>query len=379
MLKTARKMLIATKLNRLSATNSEPSPGGGAAAIRRARATAPATASSRFMPGPASATRIMWTRGLRIRRATTGTGFAQPNTGAPLTARNSGRTTVPIGSTWRIGLRLSRPRRRAVGSPKALATQPCATSWKTMATTSGINQVATRNTILSGPTRIPFPFVGEDREEHGIADMASPSDPLGADHPLAHRAQFGHCRLAAPVARVDAELDPPKAAIDRTADHQVLHPAVEAGAAEPRHVIGVADLEHAALRIDAEIGAHAHQLAAEQDREGAAVRAGPELVEARVEMIRIIGDGVDRPDIGIERAGVLQRLAVGLGERLQAQVALGHRLPELHSMSLPKSRATFGWRSRASTWLPSSKLSSARNFSLAAYLVFTRLATARWR
>ena len=51
------------------------------------------------MPGPASATSIMCKRGLRIRCATTGTGLAQPNTGAPLTASTSGKAIVPIGST----------------------------------------------------------------------------------------------------------------------------------------------------------------------------------------------------------------------------------------------------------------------------------------
>ena len=80
------------------------------------------------MPGPASATATMPQRGLRRRCATTGTGFAHPNTGAPAMARPSGRISVPSGSTWRSGLKLSRFRSAAVGSPSHFAIQPCATS-----------------------------------------------------------------------------------------------------------------------------------------------------------------------------------------------------------------------------------------------------------
>ena len=85
----------------------------------------------------------MCTRGLRSRRAITGTGLAQPKTGAPLTARISGSAIVPTGSTCRTGLRLSRPFLRAVGSPNAFATQPCEISWSTIATMSGTSQVET--------------------------------------------------------------------------------------------------------------------------------------------------------------------------------------------------------------------------------------------
>src|SRR4051794_24629877 len=141
--------------------------------------------------------------------------------------------TVPTGSTWRIGLRLRRPLRRAVGSPNAFATQPWATSWKTIATTSGISQVATRKTILSGPTRSCLPFAGKDRKEHGIAHMASPGDPVGPEHPFPHRPELRQRRLAAAVARVDAELDAAKAAPEGAAEHQVLHAPVEADAAQP--------------------------------------------------------------------------------------------------------------------------------------------------
>jgi hypothetical protein len=125
----------------LAATNWKAGP-LPPAANRRASANAAAAASARFMPGPASATSIMCSRGLRMLAATTGTGLAQPNTGAPLIASTSGNATVPMGSTWRIGLGLSRPSSLAVGSPNALATQPCEISWSTIAKISGISQVA---------------------------------------------------------------------------------------------------------------------------------------------------------------------------------------------------------------------------------------------
>ena len=50
--------------------------------------------------------------------------------------------------------------------------------------------------------------------------------------------------------------------------------------------------------------------------------------------------------------------------------------PQYYS-PLPRSRATFGSRSNRSICPPSSKLSSIRNLSFAAYFIFTRRATSR--
>src|SRR4051812_31197224 len=47
-----------------------------------------------------------------------------------------------------MGLKLRRPICSAVGSPSLRATSPCATSWKTMAITSGTSQEAISKTIL---------------------------------------------------------------------------------------------------------------------------------------------------------------------------------------------------------------------------------------
>jgi hypothetical protein len=61
---------------------------------------------------------------LRRRSNTTGTGLAKPNTNCPAVRKysSSGTATVPIGSIWRIGFRLTRPSSQAVLSPKYLAT-----------------------------------------------------------------------------------------------------------------------------------------------------------------------------------------------------------------------------------------------------------------
>ena len=82
------------------------------------------------MNGPASETSTPWLRGLRRRPTVTGTGFAQPKKPQPDRTMIAGTSSVPIGSTWRTGFRLSRPARFAVSSPNADATQPCEISWR---------------------------------------------------------------------------------------------------------------------------------------------------------------------------------------------------------------------------------------------------------
>ncbi len=66
----------------------------------------------------------------------TGTGFAHPNTGAPVSARISGSTIEPNGSMCLSGLSVSRPARLAVSSPHQRATTPWLTSWSI---TAGMN------------------------------------------------------------------------------------------------------------------------------------------------------------------------------------------------------------------------------------------------
>ena len=79
--------------------------------------------------------------GWRRRWKATGTGLAQPNTkGEPSSTSMPGRTSVPNGSTWRTGLKLTRPSRRAVSSPSRSAIQACAASCSVIAVTTGSAQ-----------------------------------------------------------------------------------------------------------------------------------------------------------------------------------------------------------------------------------------------
>ena len=84
------------------------------------------SAIARLAPGPAAATHSMWRLGLRRLAKFTGTGLAQPKMKPPPTSlesasSTSGTATVPIGSIWRIGFRLTRPCEYAVRSPKYFA------------------------------------------------------------------------------------------------------------------------------------------------------------------------------------------------------------------------------------------------------------------
>ena len=58
-----------------------------------------------------------------------GTGFPPPKmNGEPDAMSSPGKRTLMKGSRWRMGLRVTRPRRRADGSPRRSATHACAAS-----------------------------------------------------------------------------------------------------------------------------------------------------------------------------------------------------------------------------------------------------------
>ena len=57
--------------------------------------------------------------------------------GPPMASSTPGTSTVPTGSMWRSGLRLRRPSISAVRSPKYRAIQPCATSCRVIAESTG--------------------------------------------------------------------------------------------------------------------------------------------------------------------------------------------------------------------------------------------------
>src|SRR5690606_18704295 len=71
----------------------------------------------------------------------TGTGLAHANQTEPeVITWSTGSRTVPTGSMWGIGLRVSRPRRAAVSSPRALAEAACAHSCTVSERSTGMNQ-----------------------------------------------------------------------------------------------------------------------------------------------------------------------------------------------------------------------------------------------
>src|SRR5687767_627264 len=86
--------------------------------------------------------------GSRRFRMSTGTGFAQPISGAPVTMAINGKRRVPMGSTCTAGLSDSRPSNRAVGSPSQFAVHACAASWNV---SDAIN--TTNVTIISPKSR----------------------------------------------------------------------------------------------------------------------------------------------------------------------------------------------------------------------------------
>ncbi len=84
------------------------------------------------MSGPTRDTTTVWLRGLRNRLVATGTGLAHPYAPIPDTESRAGTSSVPTGSTCFAGLRVRRPARLAVSSPKASATTPWEISWRMM-------------------------------------------------------------------------------------------------------------------------------------------------------------------------------------------------------------------------------------------------------
>ncbi len=139
MLNSARMRLISIELTRLRANQVEKTS-GTAPTVCTNRADTKASAT--LMPGPAAATQTISRLGLRNRKKFTGTGLAQPNrNGARISSSSPGSSRVPNGSTWRIGLKVTRPARSAVSSPSLEATKPCAASWNVMAMIPGISQI----------------------------------------------------------------------------------------------------------------------------------------------------------------------------------------------------------------------------------------------
>ncbi len=108
----------------------------GTATAMIARTRKAASTSSRFETGPASVVRLSSRTILRKLRVMTGVGLAQP-TSMPLKKLSpmkgpkiisAGKSRVPTGSTWTMGLSETRPIMRAVWSPSREAVQAWAHS-----------------------------------------------------------------------------------------------------------------------------------------------------------------------------------------------------------------------------------------------------------
>lgn len=85
-------------------------------------------ANNKFENGPAPATRKWSNRPCLKFLGSIGTGFAQPNTGAPVREATMGRIMVPMMSACTRGFKDKRPMAAAVSSPRSLAIKACAAS-----------------------------------------------------------------------------------------------------------------------------------------------------------------------------------------------------------------------------------------------------------
>ncbi|KKT82977.1 MAG: hypothetical protein UW80_C0025G0010 [Microgenomates group bacterium GW2011_GWC1_44_9] len=94
---------------------------------------ATAVARSRLLMGPAMEMMPASLLGFFRLKGSKGVGFPQPKTKLvpeilEKMIRLRGRSTVPIGSMWAKGLRVSLPAARGVGSPNLSAAKACANS-----------------------------------------------------------------------------------------------------------------------------------------------------------------------------------------------------------------------------------------------------------
>src|SRR4029078_9533012 len=130
--------------------------------------------------------------------------------------------------------------------------------------------------------------------------------------------------------------------------------------------------------VNVEVAAKADELVAviESERHPASLQ---KRVEALVEMLRPIADVVDAPEVRVFGADLPHQIAVCFGQRRGAAAVAGHGLRKLADHSSSRYCATCSDRKIRSMCVPSSKLSSAMNFSFAAYFMRTRWATSRWR
>ena len=170
--------------------------------------------------------------------------------------------------------------------------------------------------------------------------MACPGDPVGAQHAFADGAELFHRRLAAHVARVDAELDPTNGAAEGAFQHHVLDAPVEAGPAQVRAVVGTADLKHLPRLVDADEARHARKFLAIEQHKGAIGRRRRKPVDAGVKTLKVERGRVYGPDLMIFGASRPKRITVALLEQLGAALVAPHRRRQALDHSSARSRAT---------------------------------------
>lgn len=122
-------------------------------------------ASIRFEAGPATVVKLSSRMIFLKLRVFTGTGFAQPirkrpKNPSPMSGPKIARpgiSRVPIGSTWYAGLRVMRPCKRAVWSPRREAIQAwalsCTQREKRMTTNSKMRMTMSSGTEYSGGSK----------------------------------------------------------------------------------------------------------------------------------------------------------------------------------------------------------------------------------
>src|SRR6476646_112539 len=164
-----------------------------------------------------------------------------------------------------------------------------------------------------GLQRRPFPR--EYGVHNGVANVAGPGQTILAQDAFPDRAEFGHGRLAALVARIDPELDTHRAAVEGVVQHQQFRLRIGSAAADIRMQKRRPDFDTALALKPGIIGRHPdHTIIA-----ASADRVGHSLAERRAAGrgpigIKAVAHRVDRHD----RPGI--RVAVHCSADLRFEI-----------------------------------------------------------
>src|SRR4051794_24853849 len=133
----------------------------------------------------------------------TGTGFAQPINGTPLTMLSRGKITVPIRSACTTGFSDTRPSRRAVGSPRRAAVQACADSCTVSQNSRTTNAIKTCAISMPGKRyRLLLPY---EKRKDGIRQFRSDHRCQFLSRRTPYAREASECReQLTPASRADA-------------------------------------------------------------------------------------------------------------------------------------------------------------------------------